>query len=101
MGGQSGPGQVESGSLMVIRLASTLRIEDRRAYNALASIPWQTALCCPVMPRQKTDLERIFVSVTPAQRAWLEYRRKVTGSEVSAIVRLLIQAAMEAPASPK
>ena len=101
MGGECGPCQVESGSVVVIQLAPTIRIGVRRAYNALASIPWQTAPCCPVMPRQKTDLERIFVSVTPAQRAWLEYRRKVTGSEVSSIVRLLIQAAMEEPASPK
>ena len=56
------------------------------------------APCIPLMPRQKTDLERIFVSVTPPQRAWLEYRRKLTGMEVSTIVRQLIQVAMEEPA---
>ncbi len=48
------------------------------------------------MPRQKSDLERMLVTVTPKQRAWLERRREETGLELTALVRQLIQQAIEA-----
>ncbi len=48
------------------------------------------------VPRQKSDLERMLVTVTPKQRAWLERRREETGLELTALVRQLIQQAIEA-----